>query len=348
VSRSDDTVTAIATDSWTTEQVYAIPGASDPLDIAVVGPELAYVTRRFSNQLLRLDLAVGATQEVLDLGGFEHPDGILDVGMMAVHEGRLFVQIAVFAAGVTEAGEEPLPRAYLAVVDIASEQLIDANRTMPHTQAIELAGTPAKHKMQIDQQTRRLFVSASGAFFDEGGLEMVDLDTLRSLGLIVAEADGNVAADLGSFVLVRPDRGYLVFSTDLLPSSHLHDFTIVGGAAPVPEYHTAVDYRVPTMVHEASTDSFFLPEGGMGGDGVHVFDAANGIRLTGSILPTTGTPTDVALLCDDLASCAAPVPALPIWAAAATLWLIAGVGAVALWSRVGGRLAPSRGNRPRA
>jgi hypothetical protein len=32
--------------------------------------------------------------------------------------------------------------------------------------------------MQIDPPTRRLFVSASGAFFDEGGLEMVDLDTL--------------------------------------------------------------------------------------------------------------------------------------------------------------------------
>ena len=249
------------------------------------------------------------------------------------------------ASWLTSVREDPLPGAYLAVVDIASEKLVDADKTMPRKQAIELAGTPAKHKMQIDQQAGRLFVSASGAFFDEGGIEMVDLDTLQSLGLIVAEADGNVAADLGSFVLVRPDREYLVFSTDLLPSSHLHDFTIAEGVAPIPEYHTAVDYRVPTMVYEPSTDSFFLPEGGMGGDGVHVFDAANGARLTHTILPTTGTPTDVVLLCDDLVSCAAPVPALPIWAAAATLCLIAGAGAMTLSGRVSGRIAPSRSDR---
>ena len=96
-------------------------------------------------------------------------------------------------------------------------------------------------------------------------------------------------------MLVRPDRGYLVSSTDLLPSSHLTRFTLPDGAIPVPEYHTAVDYRVPTMVHETSTDTFFLPEGGSGGDGVHVFEASTGRRLTDPIpvsythltLPTT-------------------------------------------------------------
>lgn len=342
VSRSDSTVTAIATEDWTIARVYAIPGASDPLDIAVVGPDLAYVTRRFSNQLLRLDLASGATQEVLDLGGFEHPAGVVEIGMMAVDGGRLFVQVAVLAAGPAAAGEDPLPAAYLAVVDIASETLVDVDATAPRTQAIELSGTPAKYKMQIVETTRRLFVSASGAFFDDGGLEMVDLDGLRSLGLIVAEADGNVAADLGSFVLVRPNRGYLVSSTDLLPSSHLQDFTIAGGAAPTPEYHTAVDYRVPTMVHEPSTDTFFLPEGGMGGDGVHVFDAADGTRLTQSILRTSGTPTDVTLLCDDLISCAPPVPAFPPWAAAAAAWLVAGWGAFAASRRVVGSASRRR------
>jgi hypothetical protein len=301
-----------------------------------VASDRAYVTRRDSAQLLRLDLETAATLEVLDLGGFDHPAGIVQIGMMAAHADRLLVQVAIFDAG---AAPTALPAAYLAVVDVASEQLVDVDPATPGIQAIELVGTPAKHKMQIDEAARDLFVSASGTFFDEGGLERVDLETLQSTGLVVAEADGNVAADLGSFVLVRPDRGYLVFSTDLLPSSHLHDFTLADGAIPIPEYHTAVDYRVPTMVHETSTDTFFLPEGGNGGDGVHVFDASSGQRLTDRILATNGTPTDVVLLCEE-SGCGVcgpqgcrGLPAVSDWGLVALALLLAAGGAAPILAR---------------
>ena len=47
------------------------------------------------------------------------------------------------------------------------------------------------------------------------------------------------------------------------------------------------------MLHHAGSDTFFMPEGGFGGDGVHVFDAASGARLTEPIRPTGGAPTDI-------------------------------------------------------
>jgi len=59
---------------------------------------------------------------------------------------------------------------------------------------------------------------ASGDFFNDGGMEMIDLATIRSLGLIVREDDGVVGADLGAFVLVAPERGYLTFGADLAVS----------------------------------------------------------------------------------------------------------------------------------
>ena len=65
--------------------------------------------------------------------------------------------------------------------------------------------TAPKHKMQVVPETRRLFVSANGVFWDEGSLEMIDLDTLRSLELFLREADGTLGVDLLAFVLVTPD-----------------------------------------------------------------------------------------------------------------------------------------------
>lgn len=127
---------------------------------------------------------------------------------------------------------------------------------------------------------------------------MVHLDSLQSLGLAVRESDGQVGADLGAFVLVTPERGYLTFSTDLLTSSHLYPFTMTGGVIPGPELHSALSYFVTTLVHDPPTDTLFFPEAGYGGEGAHVFDALTGERLTTEIIATTGTPSDLALLID--------------------------------------------------
>lgn len=120
VSAAQDTVTAVDPDTWTALRVYPLANSSEPLDIAVVSHRLAYVTRRNATHLLRLDLITGASAEVVDLGVFADSDGVPDLGMMAVHQGRLFVQIRRF----NDSGPGWFaPPAYLAVVDIPSEQL---------------------------------------------------------------------------------------------------------------------------------------------------------------------------------------------------------------------------------
>jgi hypothetical protein len=302
VSPTDDTITVIDQDTWSITRTYSLDAGSEPQDIAVVSPEVAYVTCRTETHLLGLDLLSGSVSEVVDLGLFADADGVPDLGMMAVHEGRLFVSIR--RANLNEPGGFSLP-AYLAVVDLATEQLIDVDPVTPDTQAVELQGRAPKGKMQIVPHTRRLFVSASGDFWDAGGIEMIDLDTLQSLGLAVSEYDGDVGADLGAFVMVTSERGYLAFSTDLVISSHLVSFTVSGGVDPGPGPHECIGYFAPTLVHDPRTDLFFFPEGGYGGNGVHVFEAATGARLTSEPVPTTGPPTDLALLCEcDEAECA--------------------------------------------
>jgi hypothetical protein len=211
-----------------------------------------------------------------------------ELGNLLVHEGRLFVQVRR-----RDANGAFVPPAMLAVVDLASEALVDADPARDGVQAIELAGTSPKMAMQVIGDPPKLFVSATGGFFDAGGLERVDLATLRSEGLVIAEADGEVGADLGAFVMTSPSEGVLVFSTDLLLSSHLLPFSIPDGVAAGPEWIVSLDYFAPALAYDPATARLYYPHNGAGDTGVHVFDAATGARLTPSASPTPGPPADL-------------------------------------------------------
>jgi len=299
VSRQDGSVTAIDCASWSAVRVYDVGSQSHPLDIAVVSPEIAYLTLSDSTQLLRLNLDTGVVEHALDAAGFTNPGGVLAAGMMAVDAGRLIVQVSRFEPAAAALAADPT--GYLAVVDIATEQLVDVDPVEPGVQAIALQGTFPKYKMKLLRDPRRLYLSASGAFFDNGGLEQIDLDALASLGLVIAEADGNTAADLGSFAMVAPDRGLFVSSTDLAPSSHLARFSLTGGVL-LEELFVTVGYRVPTMMHDPQTHTVFVPDGGTT-NAYYVFDADSGEQLNRDPLRLGGPATDIELLCDPEQSC---------------------------------------------
>jgi hypothetical protein len=291
MSAGDRTVRVVDPASWSVERSFALPAADEPVDIKVVTAELAYVTRRNAKQLLRLNLASGALQDGVDLGVLADSDGIPDQGTMTVHGGRLFIQLQRLNFDDPPMFAQPS----VAVVDLGSEQLIDVDPTRAGLQAIELAGTFPKMKMQVVEQTRKLFVSATGAFFDAGGIEMIDLDSLRSEGLVIREADDFTGADLGAFVMVGPDRGFLAYSTDLLLSSHLHQFSLAGGVDPR-ELAVALDCFSPAIEFHSDTNSVFFPIGGSVENGLHVFDATTGTRLTDRLIATSGPPTDLVLV----------------------------------------------------
>ena len=307
LSRSGGVLTRIDPQGWTATRSYALGAAGEPRDVAVVGAKTAYVSRRNARYLQRLDLDSGAEVDAIDLAPLGAGDGNPALDTMLVHEGRLYLQLA------GEPGFPPQPHA-IAVIDLAKETLVDADPAAPGIQGIALVGTGPRFKMQIVPGTHQLLVSATGAFHDDGGLERVDLDTLNSQGLVVFEQI-EAGADLGAFTLQSSQRGWLVFSTDLLLSSHLHPFTLEGGMENF-EADVSLDYFVPQLVYDASSDTLFWPEP----DGVKPFDATTGEALA-SPTPLAGLPTDLALLE------AAPVAfAAPAWAYAALVLALGATG----------------------
>jgi hypothetical protein len=291
VISQDNMVRTIDPATWAVDQSYPLPAGGEPLDIAVVTNETAYITRAGATHLLRLDLNTGATENAIDLSPFADADGVPDMATMVVSEGRLFVQIQRLNLDIPGY----VPPAMIAVVDLTSEQLFDVDPIEPGTQAIELEGTAPKHKMQVVPETRQLFVSATGGVFDEGGIEIVDLDTLESQGLEILEADDLTGADIGPFVMVTPEDGFLAFSTDFTISSHLHAWAIGHGVDPDPLF-VAADYLAPTIEFDPRSNNIFFPVGGNIDTGVHVFDATTGEQLTMHLIPTSGPPTDIAVI----------------------------------------------------
>jgi hypothetical protein len=308
VSPGDRTVRVVDPRSWTVERSIVLAPGDDPLDIKVVSPELAYVTRGGARQLLEVDLAAGTTREGVDLSVLADADGVPDQGTMAVHDGRLFIQLR----RVNFDDPAPFPQPFVAVVDLASNQLVDVDPGRAGLQAIELDGTFPKMKMQVVEQTGKLLVSATGGFFDDGGIEVVDLDSLRSEGLAIREDDDFTGADLGAFVMVGPEDGFLVYSTDLLLSSHLHQFSLARGVDPT-ELAVALDYFSPAVEFHDPTNTVFFPLGGSLENGLLAFDATTGARLTDQLIATSGPPTDL------IALAAVPEPTGLVIALVATL-----------------------------
>lgn len=289
VSPSSDAITEIDVATWSIARVHTLPAGSQPRDIAVRDLRSAYVSRAGASRLLKIDLLTGTQTESVDLAAVAGADGVPDMERMQIFDGRLFVQMRRIDNAAV--GNPP----GLAVIDLDSETLVDANPLTAPIDPIVLHGTAPRMRMQVIGTPPTLYVSATGFFFDEGGIEAIDLQSLQSLGLAIAESDGETGADLGAFVLVRPQLGYLTFSTDFALSSHLHTFTPFGGVD-FGELHVSLSYFAPALAHEPRSDTVSVPFSFGPDNGVDVFDAASGTLLTSAPIVTSGQVTDLLTL----------------------------------------------------
>lgn len=273
-------------------QLYDLGMGSEPMDVLVPGapftaPGTAYVTRRNVSTLLELDLATGATWEAVDLApvGGGQP---IALGTMIRRGSRLFVQVRVFEDREAPGGDLGV----LAVVDLTDGTLVDVDVNEPGTQGIALLGAPPRFDMQLLGDS--LYVSTTDTFNDvRGGIERVDLTTLSSTGYVISEATGH--SDMGGFVMLDATRGYYVFHTDLLTSTHLVAFSVAGG----PEPDGLIDLlgdTVDQLIYDEGSARLFLPSGfGFTGTGLFVFSTDTN-ALLGPPVPTGLAPQDAVLV----------------------------------------------------
>ena len=275
-----------ADDAGTEVRSFSVGDRTNPRDILGVTRTRAYVTRAGSTHLYRVDPQTGVGSDVIDLGVFADADGNPDMERMATDGSRLFIQLR--RLGPPPVGVPRETNGAIAVVDLASESLIDVDPSTPEIDAIELAGPAPRLRMHVDGDGEFLLVSATDGDHLSlgGGVEFVDLQTLASDGLLPAEAE---LAALGGFVMTGESEGYFLFHTDFAPSNHLQRFTIAGGPIQEPEIVFDFGVYLDALLFDPGTGLLYMPasEGGL-----HVVDTATNEPVTLQPVPLPGFPVD--------------------------------------------------------
>jgi hypothetical protein len=284
VHRSTGMIQVIDPENFTTRLHFSVGAGSNPHDIMVVDRRTAYVSRHASYLLYEVDPSTGELRSTINLSMFADEDGIPEMSMMARDGHHLFVQIQRIGPGLASASP-----AYLAVIDIRTNQLVDADPGLPGVQGIMLTGPVPSFKMEIDESLRRLYVSEPGEHHDSaGGIDEIDLDTLTALGFLPSEVQ--IPLNITGFTLVSPVKGYVIAHTDIALSSHLQPYSRIDGSAMGDQVYATLT-QVDSVAHDPVTDQIFFPDPRL--DGVMVFDATDQKQLSPGPVNTGPDPSDL-------------------------------------------------------
>lgn len=266
---------------------FSVGVGTQPRDIYVVAPNLAYVSRFGASHLYRVNPMTGEGSDAIDLSVLADEDGNPDMVRMASDGERLFVQIRRVDA------EKPwlAGPAALAVIDLATETLLDADPKTLKIDGIELDGPSARLRMHVASDASFLLVSATAENHLDlsGGIEYINLNTLTSEGFIAAESE---LAAIGGFVMVDDERGYFLFHTDIVASNHLKPFTITHGPDTGLEIVFDWGNYLDALLIDPLTGLLYMPASA---GGMYVVDTANDEQLTKTPIALGGMPMDMVI-----------------------------------------------------
>lgn len=280
-----DNVEVIDPAGWSVIHEFSVGSGSNPQDIAVISATRAYVSRYESNDLLEVNPSTGAQLGTISLASFADVDGLCEMHRMEVRGNRLFVELQRMHRQSWPDPWVPVPPSLLAVIDLTTRQLVDADPLLPGVQGIALAGTNPIAPMQVDPATGYLLVPEAGQYgvIDAAGLERVDPVSLQSMGFVVTEAA--LGGDLIDFALWSANRGYALVSLSGFNTA-LVTYNPTTGQGTGTIYNPGGYVLSDLLVYP--TGRLFLADRDFDHPGVRIYDAAAGTLLAGPL--GTGLP----------------------------------------------------------
>ncbi|MEW6755776.1 MAG: FlgD immunoglobulin-like domain containing protein [Candidatus Latescibacterota bacterium] len=259
---------------------FSVGNGANPQDIEVAGLGKAYVSRLGSTSVLVVDPGTGEARGEVDLSPFADADGLPEMAEMALVGDRLYVACQRIDRDNNWA---PVGDSYVAVIDTATDALVDQDAAQPGVQGIRLASA---NPGSLVPAGSRLLVSCSGAFgVADGGIEAVDLESGQASLLIGEEALGG---DVTSLAMVTVRRGYVVIS-DANFANSVRPVDLETGQVGAPLERHSGGYT-PSLVTDG--ERLYVADRGSftdaGAAGLLVYDAGDGSLLAGPLY--TGLP----------------------------------------------------------
>ena len=286
----DNILVLDAMDPSTPLTQFSVGNGSNPHDIEVVAPGKAYVTRYDAPSLLIVDPRDGGELGQIDLSAFADADGLPEVSQMVRVGGHLYLSCQRLDRN---GGWGPADVSYLIVVDLATDTLVDVD---PETEGVQGIALSASNPNSMVVAGERIVLGVVVNFGDRsGGVEIVDTETNRSLGLAVTEED--LGGDITSMVLAGHNRGYAVVADENFANS-VRPFELSSGSVGAPLDNISGGF-IPDLAVDgnrlivADRGSFSDPSSA----GLKFYDAGTGAFLRGPV-DTGLPPQDIVVLGD--------------------------------------------------
>jgi hypothetical protein len=279
---------------FATIRQFSVGPGTNPVDIAFVSAEQAYVSRNDSALLLEVDTTTGAVTDSIDLSPYADGDGLPEMAGLAVRGGHLFVALQRLDRDYYWT---PVPPSYLVVVDTATNEIVDPDPEVPGLPAITLAATNPYRELHLDGDT--LYLAESGAWGAmDGGIEAIDTGSMTPQGLIATEAQ--LGGDLYDFTLPQDGRAYAVVTSS---AGGWEQFAISfdwSTGEKIADVWRPGGYDVMDIETHPGTGQLFLADRTYTDPGVRVFDTAGDVQLTTSPLTVGLPPYDLVVIGDDV------------------------------------------------
>jgi len=201
-------------DDFNTIDQWSTGNGSNPHDIVVLSPTVAYVSRYDMTSVLKMNPQTGATITTIDLSIFADADGLPEMDQMWETNNQLFVALQRLDRNNFYT---PVGTSYIAVIDLATDTLVDMNPGMGGVQPVTLVHTNPYSEVHFWTDTSipgpaYVYFSAVGYFgvLDGGVLfDVAESPTSQTVILSEAEAGG----DILDVEILTDDKGFAIVAT---------------------------------------------------------------------------------------------------------------------------------------
>ncbi len=260
---------------------------SDPHDIMVLGPNKAYVTRYNTNVIWIIDPALCAQTGSIDLSSLADADGKAEIDMMCRVGNRVFVTVQRLDRD--SPGWPPVGPGYVAVIDAATNALVDTNPIAPGVQPIALEGKNPFSDIELDPYGGELYVSCVGLWgLRDGGVESIDPNGLHSNGIVFTE--NAAGGDILDVEIEGGTKGFAIVSDAdffTLLVSYNAETGVKTGTLYDPNDYVLRDIEISPS-HE-----LFLADRTPTNPGIRMYDVTTGAQITTNPIDICLPPYDI-------------------------------------------------------
>jgi hypothetical protein len=259
-----------------------------PRDIVVVSP-MGYVTRYDRNSILKVNPGGGFAGEI-SLAAVADADGLPEMDQMFAYGGRLYVCLQ----RTTHANGNPTGTSMLAVIDLATETLLDMDPVTGGIQGIPLLlqKPGSEINFRLHGGVHKAYFSAAGltAVYDGGVIECVAADPFNQ-SVILTEM--NAGGDVLDVEIVSDTKGFAIVVTPTSTMELIAFNPSTGLKIGATMFTVPGDFRFITDIEPSSLGLLLADLNLAGSSGIRCFDMTTNLEIPGGPISTGLPPFDI-------------------------------------------------------